>query len=112
MKLIHLSNLEEVGISHNPEIKKKVILHKGEIPNLMTFGQATFLPGQEVETHKHETMFEVFFIQKGKAIFTVSEKQIVLSEGDSITLEPNELHSQKNPFSEPVTWLYFCIATD
>ena len=112
MKLIHLSSLEEVGVSHNPEIKKRVILHKGYIPKLMAFSQATFLPGQSVETHKHKTMFEVFFIQEGKAIFTVSEKEIILSEGDCITLEPNELHSQKNPFSEPVTWLYFCIATD
>jgi quercetin dioxygenase-like cupin family protein len=72
MKLIKLEDIPLVGVSHNPDIKKKVILEKGYIPQLMTFGQATFLPGQSVEEHSHETMFEVFYIQSGKADFVVN----------------------------------------
>lgn len=112
MKLIHLNDIEEAGISHNPEIKKKVIFGKDYIPKLMTFGQATFQPGQAVETHKHDTMYEVFYVQSGKTEFIVNGEKIELSPNDCISIEPGELHSQKNISSEPVTWLYFGIATD
>lgn len=112
MKLVHTNQVPEVGVSHNEDIKKKVFLEKGFIPQLMTFGSATFKPGQSVETHKHDTMFEVFYIQSGKAEFVVENEKIEVAPGDCITLEPGEEHSQSNPFDENVTWLYFGIATD
>lgn len=112
MKITHINDVSEIAINHNPEIKKKVILDKGYIPKLMIFGQATFKPGQTVDAHVHKTMFEVFYIQKGKAEFVVEGNKIELAEGDSITIEPEETHSQSNPFDEDVTWLYFGIATD
>jgi quercetin dioxygenase-like cupin family protein len=112
MRLFHIDQIEETGVSHNPEIKKKVILDKNYIPKLMTFGQATFQPGQSVDSHTHTTMFEVFYIQSGKATFIVNGQSIDLKSGDCISIEPGEVHTQKNPFSEPVTWLYFGIATD
>ena len=112
MKFIHLQDIPLVGVSHNQDIKKKVILEKGYIPNLMTFGQATFQPGQSVEEHNHDTMFEVFYIQSGKVDFVVNGKKVVIKKGDVISLEPKELHSQSNPYSKPVTWLYFGVATD
>jgi quercetin dioxygenase-like cupin family protein len=110
MKLNHINNLPEVGVSHNPEIKKKIMVDKGYIPNLTTFAQATFKPGQSVEMHTHETMFEVFYIEKGKAEFVVEDSKMILEPGDSITIEPGEKHSQSNPFNEDVTWLYFGVA--
>jgi len=112
MKHLNIFSIPETGVSHNPEIKKKVILDRGYIPKLMTFGEATFQPGQSVEEHKHDTMFEVFYIQSGKAEFTVNGEKFVLSTGDCLSIEPGELHSQANPYNEPVTWLYFGIATD
>ncbi|MFC1710343.1 cupin domain-containing protein [Patescibacteria group bacterium] len=101
-----------MGLNHNPDIKKRVIIEKGYIPQLMIFGQATFKQGQIVEEHKHNTMFEVFYIQSGKADFIVNGKKVVVNKGETITLEPKELHSQSNPYSKPVTWLYFGIAID
>lgn len=112
MKIIKLEELPLIGVSHNPEIKKKVILEKGYIPQLTTFGQATLKPGQSVDEHKHDTMFEVFYIQSGKAEFVVDGAKVIVKEGETISLEPGELHSQSNPYSKPVTWLYFGIATN
>lgn len=114
MEFIRLKDIPLTGVSHDPDIKKKVILEKGYIPQLMTFSQATFQPGQGVEKHKHDTMFEVFYIQSGKAKFVINgkEKEVVVKKGDVISLEPKELHSQSNPYSKPVTWLYFGIAID
>lgn len=112
MKLVKHQELPELGISHNPEIKKKTMISAGEIPKLMMFGSAIFQPGQKVDLHKHDTMTEVFFIQKGKAEFTVETETIVLEAGHCITIEAGEMHCQSNPFPEPVEWLYFGIALD
>ncbi len=112
MKKVNISDIQEVGVSHNHDIMKKVLIDKGEIPQLMTFGQAIFKPGQSVDEHKHETMFEVFLIESGKAIFVVKGEKVELETGDCLTIEPNELHSQSNPYDEDVRWLYFGIATD
>ncbi|EAQ40965.1 cupin domain-containing protein [Polaribacter sp. MED152] len=112
MKLIHTNQLPEIGTTHNEAIKKKVFIKKEEIPKLMMFGSATFTPGQEVDTHKHDTMCEVFYILSGKAEFIVNSKKHNVVTGDCITIEQGEFHSMRNPFLEDVTWVYFGIATD
>ena len=98
MKLTHTNSLPEISVSHNTDIKKKVFIEKGVVPQLMMFGSATFKPGQAVETHKHNTMYEVFYIQSGKAEFIVNDKKMILISGDCITIEQGELHSMNNPF--------------
>ena len=112
MKITNKKNLPEVGVSHNPEIKKKVFIDDQEIPKLMMFGEATFKPGQFVEKHSHNTLFEVFYICSGKAIFNINGNDIEVREGDCIRIEPKEEHYQNNPFDLDVTWMYFGIATD
>lgn len=112
MKLVHTKKLPLLSVSHNKEIKKKVFIEKGEIPKLMMFGEATFKPGQKVDLHKHDTMYEVFNVIKGKAEFIVNNKKVIVKKGDVITIEAGELHSQSNPFKKEVTWIYFGIATD
>ncbi|NJB37142.1 cupin domain-containing protein [Croceivirga sp. JEA036] len=109
MKLVLQEDLPLQEVSHDPDIKKKVFLNKGDIPHLMMFSTATFTPGQSVETHKHDTMTEVFYIQKGMAEFTVEGKKYILKQGHCITIEAGEWHSQKNPFDADVTWLYFGV---
>jgi quercetin dioxygenase-like cupin family protein len=112
MKIVKIDNIQARGISHDPDILKKVLIEKGEIPHLMTFGEAVFGPGQSVEKHFHETMYEVFYITSGKAVFIVNGKSVDVVPGDCITIGPGEVHSQDNPFDEKVKWLYFGIATD
>ncbi|MFA7209795.1 MAG: cupin domain-containing protein [Parcubacteria group bacterium] len=112
MKLVHSSQLPELGVSRNKDIKKKVILEKGFIPNVATFGMATFKPGQSVPAHKHDAAYEVFYILSGKAEFIVDGKKIELTAGDCITIEPGETHTQSNPYDEDLTWLYFIITLD
>lgn len=112
MKIVDWNTLPDLRVSHNAEIKKRTLINRGEIPKLMMYGTALFKPGQQVELHKHDTMFEVFHIQTGKAIFTISGKQYEVCSGNCITIEPGEIHGQHNPFDTDVTWIYFGIATD
>jgi quercetin dioxygenase-like cupin family protein len=112
MKIVHLSTVPESSVRHSPSIKKKVIFDTGYIPTVTTFAQATFLPGQSVGEHTHPTMYEVFYILSGKAVFRINGEDSEVGVGDSISIEPGEVHAQMNPYSEPVTWLYFGVATD
>ena len=74
MKFISLSNLSEEGVSHNPEIKKKVMLRNGEVPHLTSFSQAYFAPGQAAGTHAHEDRYEIFFVEAGEGIIRVEDR--------------------------------------
>ncbi|MBT3817446.1 MAG: cupin domain-containing protein [Candidatus Magasanikbacteria bacterium] len=112
MNLTQTKTLPEIGTSHNKNIKKKIIIEKGKIPNLTTFATATFKSGQSVETHTHETMYEVFYIESGKAEFVVDDKRFEVTAGDCITIEPGEKHSQSNPYDEDVVWIYFGVAVE
>ena len=112
MKIVNLANVPETGVSHDPKIKKKTLIGNKEIPNLMMFSHATFKPGQSVELHSHETMFEVYYICSGNAVFTVNGREIRASAGDCITIEPKENHSVNNSFDLDAVWLYFGVATD
>ena len=112
MKIVDWNLLPDLGVSHNPVIKKRTLIGTNEIPQLMMYGTAIFKPGQKVELHKHDTMYEVFLIQTGKAIFIISGNEYEVSPGNCITIEPGELHAQRNPFDTDVSWTYFGIATD
>ena len=112
MKIVDWNLLPDLGVSHNPEIKKRALIGTNEIPQLMMYGTAIFKPGQKVELHKHDTMYAVFHIQTGKAIFIISGNEYEVSPGNCITIEPGELHVQRNPFDTDVSWTYFGIATD
>lgn len=112
LKITNTDRINKIKANHQGEILKKVLIDKNEIPNLMMFSTATFKPNQKVELHKHDTMFEVFYVQSGKAEFTIDNTKHIVQKGDCITVEPGELHSQSNPFMEDVTWLYFGVAVD
>lgn len=111
MNIIHTSRIPEEGVSHNPEIKKKVFIRKGEIPALMNFSSALFKPGDGVDFHMHETMTEIFYITEGKVLFSTLEKDFEVEAGDVISIAAGEMHKQSNPFDENAGWTYFGIST-
>lgn len=112
MKIISLSNLPEEGVSHNPEIKKKVMLRAGEIPHLSTFSQARFRSGQVADVHAHDAMYEVFFVEEGEGIIRVENKEYRLEEGVCIVVEPGEVHEITNTMSTELVLTYFGLKTD
>ena len=111
MELSDIHSLIEVGVTHNPEIKKKVIIPKGKIDSLKTFSLATFKPGQSSDTHKHKDMFEIFYVLSGRIAFIVENKKTIVSKDNCILIEPGELHSQINESDEDSLLLYFGIYT-
>lgn len=96
MKIADLKTLQEESSTHNPLIKKHVFIRKGTIPSLMQFAQCALASGQSVEAHSHESMYEIFYIEKGRGRMIVNGKPIALRPGVCVTVEPKETHVLTN----------------
>lgn len=102
-----LNDLQEESVSHNPEIKKKVMLRFGDLPNLTNFAQASFAPGQISPAHAHQDMSEVFFVEAGLGIIRVDGTNYPLLPGNCVAIEPGEFHEIVNTGSTELVLTYF-----
>jgi len=111
MKIINFNLLPEVPVSHDQPIKKKVIIPSGDIAGLQFFSHVVMLPNDRTSAHSHKTMYEVFYAESGRVTFNIDGKKFVVKKGDTIIIEPGEVHFQYNPYKHKVSLLYFGIAT-
>lgn len=109
MKLTNLSQLPPQQVSHNPEIKKKVMLAFGDLPHLTNFSQAVFAPQKIASKHCHQDMNEVFFVQSGTGIIRVNEREFNLTPGSCIAVEAGEYHEIINTGKTDLILTYFGI---
>lgn len=112
MILTLAKDLIKTKTNHKSDVIKKVMLSNDTIPNLMMFNSAIIKPNDNVESHQHETMYEVFYINKGNIEFTIDSEKIKLTKGDTVTIEPKEIHSLINTSQEDCELIYFGISTD
>lgn len=92
MKITSITSTEKSAVSHNPKIKKNVLVANGEIENITNFSEAIFPPGETAYAHSHSDMTEIFYITSGTGTISVNERIILLDEGMCVTIEPNEVH--------------------
>ncbi|MFM7426481.1 MAG: cupin domain-containing protein [Elainella sp.] len=107
MKHIALDQLPEESVSHNPAIKKRVMLRLGDLPHLTNFSQARFAPGQVAAGHAHADMCEVFFVESGNGTICVNGQDYALEPGVCIAVEPHETHEVCNTGSTELVLTYF-----
>jgi len=112
MKFVSLSSLLEESVSHNPEIKKKVMLRDGEIPSLTSFSQARFKPGQVAGVHAHENMYEIFLVEAGNGIIRINDKEYQIEKGVCVVIEPGEVHDIINTVSQELVLTYFGLKAE
>jgi quercetin dioxygenase-like cupin family protein len=112
MKLTALNALPEETVSHNPAIKKKVMLRLGDLPHLTNFSQACFAPGQIAAAHAHADMCEVFFVEAGNGIICIDGQDYPLSAGVCVAVEPGETHEVCNTGAEPLILTYFGLRSN
>jgi len=107
MKIVKLQDLPQSVSSHG-DFEKKVMIGDGEIPHIHTFTQAILQPGQSAIIHKHQDLYEVFFVKEGKAKVIINKKKEYSIEKDScFIIEPHEIHEVTNPFKKPLVLLFF-----
>ncbi len=109
MKAITLDQLPQEGVSHNPQIRKRVMLRRGELPHLANFSQARFAPGDVANAHAHNNMWEVFFVESGQGVIRVDGREQPLTAGVCVLIEPGERHEVANTGTVDLVITYFGI---
>ncbi|MEB3179748.1 MAG: cupin domain-containing protein [Nostocaceae cyanobacterium] len=107
MKFTSLNHVPEEAVSHNPEIKKKVMLRWGDLPHLTNFSQARFAPGQVAAAHTHQDMCEVFFVESGMGEIRIDGTVYPLVAGSCVAVEPGEVHEVVNSGATELVLTYF-----
>jgi quercetin dioxygenase-like cupin family protein len=110
MKSVQLSEIQAEGVSHNPEITKRVMLRNGDVPRLTNFSQSRFAPGQSAVAHSHADMYEVFFVEAGRGVISVDGAEHALEPGRCVMVEPGEVHELRNDGADELVLTYFGIA--
>ncbi|XGV95291.1 MAG: cupin domain-containing protein [Leptolyngbya sp. BL-A-14] len=112
MKITSLFDLPEEAVSHNPAIKKRVMLRLGELPHLTNFSQARFAPGQTAPVHSHKNMCEVFFVESGEGTIWVNTMPYPLHSGTCIAVEAGEMHEVCNTGTTELILTYFGLRVE
>ncbi|MGB3135311.1 MAG: cupin domain-containing protein [Nodosilinea sp.] len=107
MKITSLDQVPEQSVSHNPAIKKRVLLRSHDLPSLTNFSQASFAPGQVAPSHSHADMAEVFFVESGHGTITIDGQPHALNPGTCVAVEPGEDHEVANTGTEALVLTYF-----
>jgi mannose-6-phosphate isomerase-like protein (cupin superfamily) len=102
VKIRDLNQLPDQAVSHNPAVKKRVLLRCGELGPLTQLARSSFPPGETVSEHSHADMAEVFLVIRGEGTITVDEALHPLRSGVCVVVEPGEQHTLTNSGSEPL----------
>lgn len=103
MKYKSLALIPVTGVSHNREIRKKVLIANGEIPHITQLSRVILKPGQIAAIHKHSDMYEIFNIESGKGKILVDNNEFKLTVGVCIIVEPGEEHEVQNTDQDDLT---------
>jgi mannose-6-phosphate isomerase-like protein (cupin superfamily) len=109
MKIVSLADTPEERVSHDPEVRKRVLLRRGDVPRLTNFSRAVLLPGQSARAHRHEEMSEVFFVERGGGLVRVEGVERPLAPGVCLAVAPGEEHEIVNTGDVELVLLYFGV---
>lgn len=109
MKLIKLNELPDQGVSHNPAIRKRVMLEYGAVPGITNYARAVFPPGETVGSHLHNDMTEIFTVELGRGEIRVNDVAYVFSAGTTVVVEPGDVHEIINTGKTELVVLYFGV---
>jgi len=109
MKILNLNEVIQESVSHNTEIKKRVLIKNGEVPNLTNFSQAYFKQGQISNAHAHKDMYEVFFVEQGSGVIKINRIVHYIKPGTCLVVGLNEVH--EIIAEEDLVLTYFGIQT-
>jgi mannose-6-phosphate isomerase-like protein (cupin superfamily) len=90
MRLSKLERLPFEPVSHDPELKKKVLV-KG-VSCVEKLSHIVLVPGSRVSPHSHKKGYEVMCFVRGEALFKVKGTEVRLKKGDCLVVEPEEAH--------------------
>lgn len=102
MKITRSADLPRVPAGHEdphaPGVWKKVLISRRDLQpgRVQMINWATLPVGKSFAGHYHEDMQEVFIMITGEVILTVDSVEEVLRPGDTVTIDPREVHQMRN----------------
>lgn len=106
MKVVSLADLPEEGVSHDPQLLKKVMIRNGEVPHIKQLARLRMAAGDVAHAHAHAGEYEIVFVEAGEGIVRVNGRKIRLRQGTCVTFEPKETHEIANPGPADLILLY------
>ena len=106
MKVVVLADLPEEGVSHDPQLLKKVMIRNGEVPHVKQLARLRMAGGDVAHAHAHAGEYEIVFVEAGEGIARVNDRKIRLGEGTCIVFDPRETHEIVNPGPAELVLLY------
>lgn len=116
MKYITANESPFVPASHEdqtrPGVLKRVIatadhLQSGQVQML---NWARLPAGESFQAHFHEDMQEVFVLLSGSVEMQVDEQTVTMTPGDTVLVEPREIHKMRNTGADTAEYIVFGIS--
>ena len=118
MKLVRADEGSFVPASHEdqarPGVLKRVIATRQDIlkGQIMMVNWAQLPGGSSFQRHYHEDMQEVFVLLSGKVRMTVGEAICEVTAGDTVIVDPREVHEMQNLQQTPAEYIVFGVSTE
>lgn len=110
MRHINCDSIPWTGVSHDPAIRKRLLVPNGVVPKLTNFSQSVLAPGQLCPAHTHPDMYEIYLVESGEGVLVLNGDDRPLRAGDCLVVAPGEQHSMQNRSADtPLHLTYFGI---
>ncbi|MBM3132119.1 MAG: cupin domain-containing protein [Chloroflexi bacterium] len=110
MKLISLADVPEEGVSHDPDLIKKVMVRGGEVPHLKQFARLRMAPGQVAHAHAHAGEYEIIYVEAGEGIVRIADRKSRIVKGTCVVFELREVHEITSAGPEDLVLIYFQVS--
>lgn len=117
MELIKATQSEFIPASHedprNPGVLKRVIAvaERFQAGHVQMLNWARLPAGSSFRPHYHEDMQEVFVLISGSVRMQGPRQSLEMSAGDTVIVDPREIHQMTNVGSQPADYLVFGISS-
>ncbi len=106
-----LSDILPVVTAHGAGQKFIFINNQDSQTAVTQFAYGKLLPGENCATHLHPTMEEFYYFIDGKGEYTVDNIVHDITPDTFFRIPVNTLHALKATGTQPLTFVYFGVAT-
>lgn len=93
MKHYRLEDLPFEPVSHDPALRKRVIVHENILPRIRGVSHIVLPPGSRASEHSHPDGYEIFYCVRGNVLFSVEGDGVPFSSSQCLIVEPGETHA-------------------
>lgn len=109
MKRMRWSRCAVEPVSHDPNLRKRVLLRCGDVTGLLQLAHCRLPAGSGTTAHVHEDMTEIFVVVGGRGRAVVGTRNVRLEQYDCIVIEPGERHRIVADSGAALSLIYFGV---